>query len=178
MFYNQFGKNTDAIAHLEAGLKDSPGKQQLLFQLGSVYIALNDTKKALVPLEQAFTEEPDYDLARQLYAAGLYYDGQTAKADQLLTEKFGSPIVDAQPIIQAYYTTKQFDRLAKIYQTRVDQNPNDVQSVVGHAILSYFATGNKAAAVAELQKAITIDASLAAQIQAFITQINNGTLKP
>jgi len=138
----QFGKNAEAIAHLEAGLKDSPGKQQLLFQLGSVYIAQSDFKKALVPLELAFTEEPNYDLARTLYAAGLYYDGQTAKADQLLTEKFGSPNVDSQPVIQALYTTKKFDRLAKIYQTRLDQNPNDVQSIVGHAILNYFATGD------------------------------------
>jgi len=142
VFYTQFGKNAEAIAHLEAGLKDSPGKQQLLFQLGSVYIAQSDFKKALVPLELAFTEEPNYDLARTLYAAGLYYDGQTAKADQLLTEKFGSPNVDSQPVIQALYTTKKFDRLAKIYQTRLDQNPNDVQSIVGHAILNYFATGD------------------------------------
>lgn len=178
VFLNQFGQYPGAIAHLQLALKDSPGKQQLLFQLGSTYIAQGDTKSALVPLELAFTEEPNYDLARQLYASALYYDGQNAKADQLLTEKFGSVYVDSQPLLQAYFTTKQYARLAQIYENRIAQKPTDVQAIVGHAIMNYFATGNKSAAVAELQKVITIDPSLAAQIQSFITQINSGTLKP
>ncbi|MDO8548211.1 MAG: hypothetical protein Q7R71_00895, partial [bacterium] len=178
VFYYQFGQYADALTHLQQGLKDSPGKQQLLFQLGSTYIAQGDTESALVPLQRAFNEEPNYDLARTLYASALYYNGQSAKADQLLTERFGSVFVDSQPIIQAYYTTKQYVRLAKIYENRLAQNPNDVQSLVGHAIMSYFATGNKSAAVAEMQKAIIIDPSLASQIQSFITQVNNGTLKP
>ena len=178
VFLEQFGQYPQAIAHLEQALKDSPGKQQLLFQLGSTYIAEGKMADALPPLEQAFTEEPNYDVARTLYAAALYYNGQGDKADQLLTEKFGSVYVDSQPIIQAYYSTKQFVRLAKIYENKLTQDPTDVQSLVGHAIINYFATGDKAAAVAELQKAITLNASVAGQIQAIITQINNGTLKP
>lgn len=178
VFLNQFGQYQAAMQHLEAGLKDSPGKQQLLFQLGSTFIAQGDTKSALPPLEQAFNEEPNYDLARTLYAAALYYNNQADKADQLLIDKFGSVYVDSQPLLQAYYTTKQYVRLAKIYENRVVENPTDVQSIVGHAVMNYFATGDKTAAIAELQKAITVDPSVTSQIQSFITQINSGTLKP
>jgi tetratricopeptide (TPR) repeat protein len=178
VFLNQFGQRADAIAYLEKAIKDSPGKQQLLFQLGSTYIANGDNKSALGPLETAFNEEPKYDLARILYASALYYNSQSEKADQLLTDRFGSVYVDDQTLIQVYYKTKQYVRLAKIYQNRLATNPSDVQSIVGHAILNYFATGDKAAAIAELQKVITIDPSLATQIQSFVTQINDGSLKP
>jgi O-antigen ligase/tetratricopeptide (TPR) repeat protein len=178
VFFGQFGQYKDAIEHLQEGLKDSPGKQQMLFQLGSTYIAQGDIQNALPPLELAFTEEPNYDLARTLYAAALYYAGQNAKADQILTEKFGSVFVDNQSLLQAYFSTKQYARLVKIYENRIAQNPADTQSLVGHAILNYFVTGNKGAAIAELQKVGALDASLAPQVQSFITQINNGTLKP
>lgn len=178
VFLEQFGQYPAAIEKLQQALKDSPGKQQLLFQLGSTYLAQGNTKDALPPLKQAFEEAPQFDTARTLYAAGLYYAGQNATADQLLTEKFGSVYVDDQTLLQAYYANKQFVRIAKIYENRLAQNPNDVQSMVGHAVMDYFANGDKKAAVAELQKAITANPSLAAQIQSFITQINDGTLKP
>lgn len=178
VFLSQYGLNQDAISHLQEALKHSPGKQQILFQLGSTYVALGNYQEALKPLEQAFNVEKGYDLARVLYASALYYAGQNAKADQLLTEKFGSVYINSQPLLQAYYTTKQYPRLVKIYEDRIKTDPNDVQALVGKAIMNYFITGNKAAAIAELQKVPAIDPNLSAQVQSFVTQINNGTLKP
>ncbi len=97
VFMSAFGQYPEAISHIQAGLKDSPGKQQLLFQLGSIYVAQGDYKSALVPLEQAYNEEKNYDAAAALYASALYYNNQGAQADQLLTEKFGSVRQPAAP---------------------------------------------------------------------------------
>ncbi|HEY5383197.1 MAG TPA: O-antigen ligase family protein, partial [Candidatus Paceibacterota bacterium] len=178
VFFDQFGQYQDALAHLNAALKDSPGKQQILFEVGSTYLAEGDVKDALPLLTQAYNEEPAYNDALIYYAVGLYYNGQNSQADALLVQRFGTVNYDNQQLMQTYYSTKQYGRLADIYEARVTKNPADVQSVVAHAVLAYFATGNKAPAVAELKAAATANPSLATQIQSFIDQINAGTLKP
>jgi O-antigen ligase len=178
VFLDQFGQYPEALAHLQAGLNDSPNKQQMLFEVGATYLAEGDAKDALPPLKQAYNEEPAYDEALVYYATGLYYNGQNQAADALLMQRFGTVDYDNQQIMQVYYTTKQYARLADIYEARVQKNPTDVQSIVAHAILTYFATGNKAPSIAELTAAATANPALATQIQSFIGQINAGTLKP
>ncbi len=178
VFLDQFGQYQDALAHLNAGLADSPKKQQMLFEIGATYLAEGDAKDALPPLAQAYNEEPAYADAAVFYATGLYYNGQNQAADALLIQHFGTVEYDNQQLMQAFYATKQYARLADIYEARVTKNPADVQSIVAHAILAYFATGNKAPSITELKAAAAANPSLASQIQSFIDQINAGTLKP
>jgi tetratricopeptide (TPR) repeat protein len=178
VFLDQFGQYPDAVTHLQKALVDSPKKQQVLFELGSTYLAAGDAVDALPPFKQAYDETPKYDEALLYYAAGLYYNKQNAAADALLTQRYGTVLVDQQQILQAYFANKLYDRLAGIYQARLATNPADLQSAVGHAVLTYFATGNKGAAIVELQALIKANPSVATQIQSFIDQINAGTLKP
>jgi len=179
VFYAQFGQYQQAISSIQQALTNSPGKQQILFELASVYLGVGDGKDALIPAQQAFNETPQYADARTLYAAVLFANGQNAQADKLLVEGFGTTTVDNQELIQVYFSTKQYARLAAIYQLRVSQNPTDVQSEVGYAVAAYYATGNKANAIAELKKAAADNPQYASAIQQqFIDPINNGTLKP
>jgi hypothetical protein len=80
--------------------------------------------------------------------------------------------------MQTFYATKQYARLKAIYDAKVVTNPADIQSAVASAILGYFATGNKSAAVAQLQALSTANPQYATQIKSFIDQLNAGTLKP
>ena len=179
VFLDQFGQYGDALQHLQSGLVDSPGKQQLLFQLGSTYLAQGNVKDGVPPFQQAFTEAPAYNQARILYASALYYAGQNAQADAVLTDGFGTVLVDDQSLMQTYFATKQYGRLAGIYAEELTKNPNDPQAGVGHAVASYFAgSETKAQAIAELNKVSSANPSVASQIQSIISQINNGTLKP
>jgi len=178
VFLDQIGQYQPALTHLQNALADSPNKQQILFQIGATYIAMGDNADALAPLKQAYDETPQYDDALLYYATALYYNNQTAAADQLLVGRYGNVYVDQQQILQAYFATKQYARLEKIYANRVAADPTDIQSAVGEAVLEYFATGNKAAGIAMLEALIKANPSLATQIQSFIDQINNGTLKP
>jgi tetratricopeptide (TPR) repeat protein len=178
VFLDQFGQYPDAIAHLNGSLADSPQKQQVLFEIGATYLAAGDTKDAIAPLSQAYNEDTSYNDALIFYATGLYYNGQQAQADALLVSRFGTVEFDDQRLMQAFYATKQYDRVAQIYAARVAKDPTDIQSAVAGAILEYFANGNKAAAVAALNKLSAANPSLSTQIQSFVTQLNAGTLKP
>jgi thioredoxin-like negative regulator of GroEL len=149
-----------------------------MFELGATYLAEGDTKDALVPLAAAYNEDPSYNDALIFYATGLYYNGDNAQADALLQARFGTVEYDDQRLLQAWYTTKQYGRVADVYAARVAKDPTDIQSAVAGAILRYFADGNKAAAVATLDKLSAANPSLSTQIQSFVTQLNAGTLKP
>ena len=178
VFLDQFAQYPAALEHLNAGVVDSPLKQQMLFEVGATYLAEGDYKDAIAPLKQAYDEEPAYTDAVIYYATGLYYNGQDSEADALLVQHFGTVDYNDQRLMQALYATKHYARLEDIYNANIAKDPTDVQSGVAAAILGYFATGNKAAAIAALNVLIKANPALASQIQSFVNQLNAGTLKP
>ena len=175
-FLDTFGQFQEAQKYLAQALVDSPAKQTILFETGISLINSGNGAQALPYLQKAFTEDQSYTDARILYAAGLYYTGQQAAGDAILTQGFGTVLVDDPRLLQVYINTKQYSRVIGIWQMRVQKSPDDAQAHIGLAS-AYFVSGNKAQAIAELQKAAQLDPSLAQQIQATITGIQNGTIK-
>ncbi len=175
-FLNAFGQAQAAQQYLLMAHNDSPQKQTILFPLGITEISTGNTAQGIAYLQQAFNGDPAYTQARIFYAAGLYYTGGKAQADALLMEGFGTVLVNDSTLLQVYIDTKQYDRVVGIWQIRVQQDPSNSQTHIGLAA-AYFAQGNKAQAIAELQRAAQLDPNLAPQIDSIITQIQNGTLK-
>ena len=177
VFLSQFGKYDEALTYLEKALAESPKKQQILFQVASLSLAMGNADRAVESAKTAFDLAPGYADARALYAAVLYYTGQGAEADQLLKDGFGSVLVDNDRLLQTYVSLKMYDRIVGIWKVRVEKNPNDTQVHLGLAS-AYFQSGDNKNAIAELEKVSTLNASLAPQMQSIITQIQNGSLKP
>lgn len=176
-FLAQNGKLAEALQHLEAARASSPLKQRILFQTGITLIQGGAVEQALVPLKEAFELEPRYDQARIYYVAGLFYASRGVEADALLVERFGTTVVDNEQLLGVYADTKQYERVIGIWQLRVQNNPTDAQTHIGLAT-AYFTAGDNESAIAELQRAAQLDLSLATQIQAIISQIKSGQLKP
>ena len=181
LFYATFlasaGQTQLAIAELKTALADSPDKQQIFFQLGILQLNSGDTAGATATFKKAFDLDPAYPTARVLYAGIHYYTGQVAQGDAILTEGFGSTIIDNDQLIRVYTDTKMYSRVAAIWQKRIENNPKDVNNYLGLA-QAYFQAGDKVNTIATLQKMSQLDPSKAGDIQQLITQINNGTLKP
>ena len=176
-FLGSFGQNAEALAHLKTALELSPDKQQILYQLGLLYLQSGDAHSALAHLKKAFDEAPENDQARVFYAAGYYYAGDRAAGDALLTERWGTTAVDDPQLLTVYTNTKMYDRVIAIWQGRVAKSPNDPQTLLGLAS-AYFVSGDKQNTIATLQKIIQINPAAAAQVQQLIDQIKAGTLKP
>ena len=177
VFLSQFGKYDEALTYLQKALAESPQKQQILFQMASLSLAMGQADRALESAKTAFDLAPGYADARALYAAVLYYTGHGAEADQLLKDGFGTVLVDNDRLLQTYASLKMYDRIVGIWKVRVEKNPNDAQVHLGLAS-AYFQSGDNKNAIAELEKVSTLNASLAPQMQQLITQIQNGSLKP
>jgi len=175
-FYSQYGQNAEAVSHAQRALELSPGKQQILIQLGMAYLNAGQEKEALESFKTAFDEAPANDQARVWYAVGHYFLGQISEGDKILTERFGSPVVDNNQLLQMYNKLKMYDRAIAIWQLRVEQSPKNIDTYLGLAS-AYFAAGDKTNTVATLKKMQQVDPTKAAQIQTLIDQITSGVLK-
>lgn len=177
VLYAQYREFDRAIEHYKKALELSPNKQSIMFQLGEVYLRQGETTEALAIFKQAFDAEPAYDQARFMYAGGLYFVGQRAAADALLVEKFGTTEVDNEQLLRIYSNVGLHERVVAIWKKRVDASPEDPNLRISLAS-AYFAAGNTALTIAELQKAAQLNPAAAAQIQQLIAQIQSGALKP
>ena len=177
-----FGQLPQALTYIQSALADSPYKQQIMFEKGLVYLNGRDFPDALASFKQAFDEAPGYRDARIMYATAFYYAGDIKSGDALLlagpaSDGFGTVLVDDSRILQAYTNTKQFDRIIGIWKNRVAASPTDAQTSVGLAA-AYFSASDIQDTIAQLQHTEQIDPAHAAQIEAIIGKIKDGSLKP
>ncbi len=169
--YAQFGQTEQAISHAQRALELSPGKQQILFQLGLSYINAGDENKALEAFKQAYDEAPENSQALVYYAMGHYYNGARDAGDKLIAERFGSTIVDNDQILGVYNNLKYYDRVIAIWKLRVQKNPKDFNTNLSLASALY-ASGDKAATVAQLKAMQQLDPAKAGQLQTIIDQLS------
>lgn len=174
--YGQFGQYAEALAHAKRAAELSPNKQQILFQLGLAEINAKEEKDALDTFKKAYELAPENDQALIYFAAGEYFVGRRAAGDKLLTERFGSPVVDNPQLLQIYTNLKMHDRVVAIWQMRANKNPEDFNVNLGLAG-AYYAAGNMSATVEQLKKLQQLDPAKAGQIQSLIDQIQSGILR-
>lgn len=172
-FFQQIGKNDDALRELEVALTLSPKKQQILFQLGSLQISRGDMNTGLDLFRQAYELEPAYDTARTLYASALIRSGNIQLARSLLMERFGTATPDDDNILQAYFDVRDYANGLLIAKTRADKAPKDVKARVQLAA-AYMQAGDRLNAIQALQDAIAIDATFKAQGEYYIQEIAAG----
>jgi len=154
-FYRRLGRHEDAVKMLTEALALSEHKQQLRFELGLTHLDGGEFDKALAVLKTAHEDAPQYSEARMLYALTAVYAGQLDIADRLLTEQFGSPIVDDNRVLKAYFDTGHHDRVAAIWQKRVEKDPENAQFHLSLGA-SYAQVGDRSAAIAEIERAIEL----------------------
>lgn len=174
-FYRRVGRHEDAVKTLEKALELSPHKQQLRFELGLTHLDRGESEKALAVLKTAHEDAPEYAEARMLYALTAVYSGELNLTDRLLTEQFGSPIVDDNRVLKAYFDTGHHDRVVSIWQKRVEKDPTNAQTHLSLAA-SFAQVGNRAQAIAEVERAIELRPDFKDKGVELIRQIRSGTL--
>ena len=172
-FLGSFGAYDEAIKHLSRARELSPKKQQILFELGSVYINKGEPAKGLAYLKEAYDYAPEYEEAASIYAAGLIYARQTAEADALLKETYGTVLVSDDRIIGAYFAKGMYERVISIRKNDLEKSPDDQQARLSLA-LAYLQSGEREGAIRELQEVIRRDSSFKEEGEYYISEIRAG----
>jgi tetratricopeptide (TPR) repeat protein/O-antigen ligase len=175
-FYSQFGQLQDALTHAQAALALSPGKQQILFQLGLIYLNQGDKQKALEQFKLAYDEAPADDQSLTYYAIGLYDAGDTKDGDALLVSRYGSTIVDNDQLVGLYSQLKMYDRVIAVWKLRVSKNPKDLNTLLSLAS-AYYQSGDKTNTIAILKQMEQINPAVAGQIEQLISQVENNKIQ-
>jgi cytochrome c-type biogenesis protein CcmH/NrfG len=172
--YNAYGDHTNAMQALTKAHELSPKKQAILFIMGETAWAQGDTAAALRYFREAYELETSYTDAKVYYAAAAIRAGQTVQANSLIQELMKDDKAADLKIVAAYDAVGQIARAIPIWQAHVQASPQDIQGYFTLAAL-YYKTGNRTAAIQSLRQAEGINASVAAQAEQLIKEIENGT---
>ncbi|PIT91010.1 hypothetical protein COU17_02840 [Candidatus Kaiserbacteria bacterium CG10_big_fil_rev_8_21_14_0_10_49_17] len=169
-----FGQNKAAFDELEKARALSPRKQHILFEIGITQLNAGNTAEALQTMKEAFELEPRFTQARIFYALAAVYDGNSALADELLTDEYKTAAyVQNDYLLQAYASKQQFNKVKEVWETRISAQPENPRAYLGLAGAE-LALGNREAAIAAIEKAMELDPSLKEQGEAAIDDIKAG----
>lgn len=172
-FLNTVGQVGEAKTYLEKGLTLTPKKQTLLFELGLASINGGDVKAGVEYMKEAYDLAPEFDRAVIFYAVSLIYDNQLDEAKKLLTNKFGTYIVDDNALLSAYFASRDTASIVEIWKLRAEKNPTDPQMLIGLAA-AYMNAGDKKSTLSTLEEVKVTFPDLADQIDSYIKEVKAG----
>ncbi len=173
LLLGSFGNFDESANHLKKALELSPKKQQILFELGSVYLSKGDADTANKYFKEAYDEAPKYPDAAITYATGLIYAGQVEEADKVLVSSFGTTLVPDNRIISAYFAKGMPGRVIDIRKNQLLKLPKDQQTMLALAA-AYLNAGERENAVKELNEIIKAYPDFKNQGESFIKEIRAG----
>jgi O-antigen ligase/Tfp pilus assembly protein PilF len=158
-FLDNLGYPKEGLVLLEKAAALSPRKQTIKFELISNALQQNQVDQALTIAKEAFELDPSFPEARRIYGLLLLQKGKYAEADEVLTytnPRTGAVLELDERFINMYAQLKRYDKVLQLWQTKVAADPNNVQDRFSLAA-AYLATGDRGAAIKEINSAISID---------------------
>ena len=173
LLFGSFGNFDEAANHLKRALELSPKKQQILFELGSVYLSKGDVNTANKYFKEAYDEAPKYPDAAITYATGLIYAGRVEESDAILISSFGTTLVPDNRIISAYFVKGMPGRVIDIRKNQLLKSPKDQQTMLALAA-AYLNAGQRENTINELNEIIKTYPGFKDQGESFIKEIRAG----
>ena len=167
------GDYQGALAQLETAITLSPKKQTSYLQLGSIAWQAKDYAKARDAFRTAYEFDRSFPVLAAYAAAGEILMGNNAAADALLTEAYGTPLVDLQFLRLAYFETKQYDKLVALGKKSVEDSGGSAESRLNYALLLAVA-GRVAEARAEIDATVVAYPEVATDAASLLRQIEAG----
>lgn len=171
--YSAAGDTRGAATAIAKALELTPTKEDLWTMAGAIAWSAGDPEAAKGAFNEAYKLAPgNRDLAAYA-AAGYAAAGDAAAADEILMAAYGTTSVDAQILADAYYRTRDWPRLVRVWEVRAAQPDASVETLFNLAAAQY-AAGKSAAAIATIQEAVKRYPEAAASGEAAIKQIRAG----
>ncbi len=122
---SSLGQFDQAFIHLNHAVALAPGKQQVYFELGSVYINTGDYEKALAAFKKAYDLAPDYTEAKVVYLLGAIYAHNITIENEMLSVLLDKEVFFDDRVLNAYSQTGRADRVSAIIQFRKEVDPKN-----------------------------------------------------
>lgn len=153
--YRVIGDSPRALEQIRAAKEHSPKKESIWVEEGVVLWDVGDAKGARESFDIAYALGPQFSNLAEYAAAGAIATGDTATADRILQEKFGSTVVDSDILAVASYRSKDWPRLIALWKMRAEKPGAPVQSWFSLAA-AYYAAGDRANAITTVRAAVAL----------------------
>jgi len=170
-FYARFGEYEKALEQFNKAIELSPTRQSTRLDLAMMYVAVRDYPRAEEQAKIAYdfaNTNPDAILT---YATTLIYQKKLALVDEVLASRKDTPTAYDSRIINAYGNIGQYQKVVELVNEKIARgfgSGRDYFSLAG----GYATLGDKAAAIAAVEKGMSLDAGLKDQGTQLIEQIN------
>ncbi len=165
----------EGVMILKKALAINPERQNFLYEVAQIYIAIGKTDEAIAIFKEAYDTAPENEQALVYYAGALIFDGQIAAGEKVLIDHFGTTTVDNNVLFNAYVKQGRYKNVAAILVARLAaMAPNDDARTRAQLGLVYNELGNRAAAIEQLEHAIELDPAFSAQGAEIIDAIRAG----
>lgn len=154
-------------------VESAPQTQEVLTELGQIYRDLKMYDESLVLLKKSFLSEPEYDPARIEYVAALLYVGETELPYEILTERYGTHLIDDTSLLMAYIHIGAFEDTLQIIEERIKNDPRNISYHLSRVSI-YLTLGEKNKAIKAAEDLMNVDPSLKEAGETLIKQIQSG----
>jgi O-antigen ligase/Flp pilus assembly protein TadD len=173
--YRSGGDVANALKSVRAALELSPKKQEIWIQAGILEWESGNAEGARTAFTTAYSLNPRVKSLAEYAAAGNIAAGDPRAADSVLLEAYGTTTVNSDILAAAYYQTKNWARLINVWVLRTTVPEATVESWFSLAA-AYYAAGDRARAIATVEKAVELYPSAAESGAEAIKQIRSGTV--
>ena len=173
--FSGYGLEDEALAQAEKGVEFSPKKQQIYFELISVYINRKEYEKAFEAAKYVHDFSPNFRDVDVIYAITAVY----AKKDNdpaiqaMMAKLFDYGLPDDDRLTGAYAAIGKYDKVIAIWQKKLLKDPNNPQLHLSLAA-SLLANGQRAASIDELRVVIKLKPEFKVTAEHYISEIQAG----
>ena len=170
-----FNQKESAERYLKEALALSPRKQQILFQLGSLYLGSERNEEALAIQKQAFDLDQDFPEARKIYALTAFLTGHKDLMKSLLVPAYGSIIVPDSRFAVLYAREGDFPHAIQVLEA-IEKDPELTMQDRDRLLLSslYVRAGKRDEAIAQVEFLKKQNPNLIPNADALIAEIRAG----
>jgi len=172
-FLRNIGDTDKALTILEQGVKLSPRKQTLMFEIGTTKLVAEDFEGALAIFKEAYELEPSYIEAKKLYAIGALYANEHELANNLLNEIPRDSILYDDRIVNVLVDLARYQDIIDILSARIAEGRDELQNNISLSI-SYLRLGQRQKSIEILRGFIERHPEFKDQIDPYIKEIQAG----
>lgn len=152
LLYRSLGDHDRALMHIEVAETLSPNRQIVMFEHGALLAIMGRREEAIALFEKIYALTPVNDDLAIRTAAGFIAAGESKRAQELLSERFGTTVVDHDALVNAYVMAREYDHLILTLKLQAENRSDSPEAryrlASGYALAGRFAEARKEAQAA------------------------------
>ncbi|MDC1205235.1 O-antigen ligase family protein [Candidatus Pacebacteria bacterium] len=172
-FYRSMGTLDKSKTHIDKARGLSPTKQAIILEQGILAYQTQDFESMHSYFKEAFDLQQNYNLARIFYVVSLMYVGQPEKVEEIITEEHFEAFAMNDFALQTADQFGQRDLLVRMFDVRINNQPENPQYRTSKAFLLYQAQ-DVDGAITVLQEGVDTIPSFAEKGNCYIENLKVG----